>query len=556
MRVRAARRVAGYPMAAALGAVLAAALTVTAYGQASESEPAARELEVPDLTLSIEDVAEVQVQPGLPPEAELRKPELAVPLPEADELRVVTPELPQVLTDGAGDGGGTGLLGPGLALQAAVAAGNNGLLRSSIGLQHAGTGPDFHLQVDHHLQEGFGPAAPFQGYHRTDDLQGAYSSDIGGAELGLGGRYRRVEDGLQKSVLAGHGLSDQLVDGDLLLLARPSDVVTISGKIGGRGASREFRGSEKLAVTEWQGRASAGVTAQLRQLEIGVETNYEFRHVRTDEPTAHRLLGQLALAYDLAVPIRLGARAGVQYASEDDTANLRIPFEVSVDGTPNDLITLRVAAGREIIGRDLAGMYGTLKFIEEPRELRDTRQWFGDASVRAAVGEDVHVVASVRGETGTNRVDITGEPGASGLHQVVQKKEAGTLQTGLGLRWDINPTAALNLDWSGAFFDVPLYQAPHVLSLGMRATWDGGRFGIENNIDWVFPSALETGRYRAPDVGLPIVSASGFYNVSENFAIIAGLADLLQPLSDQPRYELAPYEEPGFQASLGVEVNL
>jgi hypothetical protein len=55
---------------------------------------------------------------------------------------------------------------------------------------------------------------------------------------------------------------------------------------------------------------------------------------------------------------------------------------------------------------------------------------------------------------------------------------------------------------------------------------------------------------------LPIVSASGFYHVSENFAIIAGLADLLQPLSDQPRYELAPYEEPGFQASLGVEVSL
>ena len=59
-----------------------------------------------------------------------------------------------------------------------------------------------------------------------------------------------------------------------------------------------------------------------------------------------------------------------------------------------------------------------------------------------------------------------------------------------------------------------------------------------------------------PDVGLPIVSARGFYNISDNFAIVAGLADLLQPLSDEPRYELAPYQEPGFQASLGVEVNL
>ena len=227
-----------------------------------------------------------------------------------------------------------------------------------------------------------------------------------------------------------------------------------------------------------------------------------------------------------------------------------------MDGMPTDLITLRIAAGREIIDRDLAGMYETLKFVEEPTDLRDTRQWFGDVSVRAAVGEDVHLVAAVRGEYGTNRVDITGDLGTSGLHQVVQTGEAGTLQTGLGLRWDINANAALNLDWSGAFFDIPLYQSPHVFSLGMRAIWDGGRFGVENNVDWVFPNELETGRHRAPDVGLPIVSARGFYNISDNFAIVAGLADLLQPLSDEPRYELAPYQEPGFQASLGVEVNL
>lgn len=549
-RVRAARSVAGFLLAT----VLAGALTVGAHGQASESQPAARPLEVPAVTLSIEDVAEVHVEPGVPPEAELAKPELAVPLPEADELGVVTPGLPEVLTD-SGDIG-TGLLGPGLALQAAVATGNNGLLTSGIALQHAGDGPDFHLGVDHLLLEGFGPAAPLQGYHRTDDLQGAYSSDIGGAELGVAGRYRRVEDGLQDTGDPAHVLSHQLVDGNLLLLVRPSDFVTVSGEIGGRGASREFRGSDELSVTEWQGRAGAGMTAQLRQLEIGVTGDYEFRHIRVDQPTAHRLLGQLALAYDLGVPIRLGARAGVQYASEDDSSEVRIPFEVSVDGMPSDLITLRIAAGREIIGRDLASVYETLKFVEEPSELRDTRQWFGDLSVRAAVGEDVHLVASVRGESGANRVDITGDLGASGLHQLAQSDEAGTLQTGLGLRWDINPNAALNLDWSGAFFDIPLYQAPHVFSLGMRATWDGGRFGVENNVDWVFPNELETGTYRAPDVGLPIVSARGFYNVSDNFAIVAGLADLLQPLSDEPRYELAPYEEPGFQASLGVEVNL
>ena len=546
----ATRRVAGYPLAA----VLTAALTVTAYGQASESQPAARPLEVPPITLSIEDVAEVQVQPGLPPEAELAKPELAVPLPAADELQVVTPGLPEVLTDS--DRSASGLLGPGLALEAAVAAGNNGLLRSSIGLQHAGAGPAFHLQVDHHLQEGFGPPAPDQGYHRTDDLQGAYRSDIGGAELGLAGRYRRVEDGLQGRADAGHGLGDQLVDADLQLQVRASDVVTVGGKIGGSSAFREFRGSDKLAVTQWDGRASAAASAQLRQLEIGLATEYRFRHVRTDEPTAHRLLGRLELGYDLAIPLRLGARAGLQYASEDDTANLRIPFELSVDGMPHDLITLRVAAGREIIGRDLASMYRTLKFIDEPAELRDTRQWFGDASVRAAVSEDVRLVASVRGEAGTNRVDITGDLGVSGLHQVVQQEQAGILQTGVGLRWDINPTAALNFDWSGAFFDVPLYQSPHVLSLGMRATWGRGRFGIENNVDWVFPSELETSRYKATNVSMPIVSASGFYNVSENFAVIASLADLLQPLSDRPRYELAPYAEPGFQASLGVEVSL
>lgn len=550
MRVWASRRVAGFLLAT----VLAGYSTLNSFGQASESQPVARPLEVPPVTLSIEDVAEVQVQPSLPPEAELTKPALAVPLPEADELRVVTPGLPDILTD-SGEGG-TGLLGPGLALQAGVAAGNYGLLRSSIALQHAGDGPDFHLGVDHHLREGFGPAAPFQGYHRTDDLQAAYSSDIGGADVGVAGRYRRVEDGLQGIGDPSHVLSYQLVDGDLLLLVRPSDVVTVSGKIGGRGASREFRGSDELAVTEWEGRAAAGVTAQLRQLEIGVEGNYEFRHVRVDDPTAHRLMGQLALAYELGVPVRLGARAGVQYASEDDEGNLRIPFEMSVDGMPSDLITLRVAAGREIIARDLAGTYETFKFVEEPQDLRDTRQWFGDVSVRAAVGEDVHLVASVRGESGTNRVDIKGELGSSGLHQVVQKDEAGTLQTGLGLRWDITPNAALDLDWSGAFFDIPLYQAPHVFSVGMRAIWDGGRFGVENNVDWVFPNRLETGRYRAPDVGLPIVSARGFYHVSDNFAIVAGLADLLQPLSSDPRYELAPYQEPGFQASLGVEVNL
>lgn len=550
MRLRTLRPVAAYP----LGAVLAVGVTVAAHGQASESQPAARPLQVPDITLSIEDVAEVQVEPVLPRDAELAKPEMAVPLPEADELRVVTPRLPEVLTDTSG--AGSGLLGPGLALEASVAAGNNGLLKSGIGLQHAGPGPFFNLQVDHHLQEGFGPPAPNQGYHRTDDLQGAYRSDLGGAELEVSGRYRRVEDGLQGIGAPGHALSDQLVDGDLQIRAMPTDSLTLLGRIGGRSASRAFRGSDDPGVTEWQGRALAGATAQLRELEIGLEANYKIRQARTVQPVAHRLLGQLELGYDLPVPVRLGARAGLQYAPDDKTTQLRTPFEISVEGMPHDLITLRLAGGREIIDRDLAGVFDTLGYIEEPQQLHDTRQWFGDASMRAAVSEEVHVVASVRGETGTGRLDITGDLGPSGLHSLVQTQEAGTLQTGLGLRWDISSAAALNLDWSGAFFDVPLYEAPHVLSLGMRATWADGRFGVENNVDWVFPNALETRRHQAPNVALPIVSASGFYNISETFAVVASLADLLQPLSDRPRYELAPYMEPGFQASLGVEINL
>jgi len=554
MRLRAQRLVAEYPIGAVLaaGVVLAAVVAEAAHGQANESQPA-RPLQVPDITLSIEDVAEIQVEPGLPPEAELAKPDMAVPLPEADELRVVTPGLPEVLTDTAG--AGSGLLGPGLALEASVAAGNNGLLRSSIGLQRAGPGPFFHLQVDHHLQEGFGPAAPDQGYHRTDELQGAYRSDIGGAELDLSGRYRRIEDGLQGIGTVGHGLSDQLVDGDMQIQAMPTDSLTLSGKIGGRSASRAFRGSDDPAVTEWEGRASAGATAQLRELEIGLAANYKVRQAHVEVPVAHRLLGQVEIGYDLPVPIRLGARAGLQYAPQDK-AELRIPFELSVEGMPHDLITLRVAGGREIIDRDLAGIYDTFGFIEEPQQLRDTRQWFGDASMRAAVSEDVHVVASVRGETGTDRLDIAGDLGRSGLHRLVQKTETGTLQTGVGLRWDINPAAALNLDWSGAFFDVPLYEAPHVLSLGVRATWADGRLGVENNVDWVFPNELETSRHQAPNVAVPIVSASGFYNISETFAVVASVADVLQPLADRPRYELAPYMEPGFQASVGVEINL
>ena len=548
MRLRTQRLVAAYLIGAAWVAAAA-----TAYGQASESQPAARPLQVPDITLSIEDVAEVDVEPVLP-DAELEKPEMAVPLPEADELQVLAPRLPEVLTDASG--AGSGLLGPGLALEASVMAGNNGLLKSSIGLQGAGPGPFFHLQVDHHLQEGFGPAAPDQGYHRTDDLQGAYRTDLGGATIEVSGRYRRVEDGLQGIGATGHAVSDQLVDGDLQIRAMPADALTLSGKIGGRSASRAFRGSNDAAVTEWQGRASAGAIAQLSELEIGLAANYKVRHAPARQPVAHRLLGQVELGYDLPVPIRLGARAGLQYAPDDATARLRTPFEVSVEGMPHDRITLRLAGGREVIDRDLASVYDTLGFIEEPQQLRDTRQWFGDASMRAAVREDVHVVASVRGETGTGRLDITGDLAASGLHTLTQTQEAGTLQTGLGLRWDVSSNAALNLDWSGAFFDVPLYEAPHVLSLGMRATWDDGRLGVENNVDWVFPNALETRRHQAPNVALPIISASGFYNISETVAIVASLADLLQPLSERPRYELAPYMEPGFQASLGVDINL
>ncbi len=536
-----------------LGAVLACAAAASAYGQAAEPQPAARPLQVPDITLSIEDVAEVEVDPVLP-DAELEKPEFGVPLPEADELRVVTPRLPDVLTDASG--AGSGLLGPGLALEASVSAGNNGLLKSSIGLQGAGPGPFFHLQVDHHLQEGFGPVAPDQGYHRTDDLRGAYRTDLGGATVEVSGRYRRVEDGLQGIGLIGHGVSDQLVDGDLQVRAMPADALTLRGAIGGRSASRAFRGSDEQAVTEWQGRASAGATAQLRELEIGLAANYKVRQARSEQPVAHRLLGQVELGYDLPVPIRLGARAGLQYAPDDEATSLRTPFEVSVEGMPHDRINLRLAGGREVIDRDLAGVYDTFGYIEEPQQLRDTRQWFGDASMRAAVTEAVHVVASVRGETGDGRLDVAGDLGASGLHTVVQKREAGTLQTGLGLRWDISSNAALNLDWSGAFFDVPLYEAPHVLSLGMRATWADGRLGVENNVDWVFPNALETRRHQAPNVALPIISASGFYNISDTVAVVASLADLLQPLSDRPRYELAPYMEPGFQASVGVEINL
>ena len=90
----------------------------------------------------------------------------------------------------------------------------------------------------------------------------------------------------------------------------------------------------------------------------------------------------------------------------------------------------------------------------------------------------------------------------------------------------------------------------------MQATWDRGRYGFDNYIDWVFPSELESSRHAASNIALPVIYASGFYHISDTIAVIANVADLLQPLSDRPRYELAPYADPGFQASVGVEVNL
>ncbi len=534
--------------------LMASGLTLTAYGQATESQPKERELQVPPITLSIEDVAEVNVRPGLPPASKLIAPQRAVPLPVAGELKVVAPDLPEVLNSNPGNR--SGLFGPDLALQAAIEAGNNGLLKSSIALQRAGIGPSFQLQVEHQLLDGFGAKeTPEQGYHRTDDLQGVYRSGIGSADIDVSGRYRRIEDGLQGRGGDHHSFSDQLVAGDLQIEIDPTDVLTVKGEIGGSSSSRAFRGSESAIMTELEGWAAAVATAQIRELDIGVTTSYSFRHMGGGIDPAHRLLGQLELGYDLAIPIRVAARGGLQYASEDENSNVRFPFQLSLIGTPHELVTLRVSAGHEVVDRSLSGLYERLGFLEEPTAVLDTRQWFGDAFIRAAVLDDLQVVASLRGETGVQRVDIEGEVGKSGLHSLVQE-DSGTLQTGIGLRWDINRTAALSLDWSGAFFDVPLYQAPHIVSVGMQATWDRGRYGFDNYIDWVFPSELESSRHAASNIALPVISASGFYHISDTIAVIANVADLLQPLSDRPRYELAPYADPGFQASVGVEVNL
>jgi hypothetical protein len=519
-------------------------------------EPAEPDIVLPEVILRIEDFSVEEVEAGIPGEEELSAPERTIPLPEVGELDIEEPEIPFGVAESRD------LISAerssGLSAQAILGAGTLSHLYSQISLNRiGGEEPRFKLRFLHEMLDGVaGPtgASAGSGFHtREDRLEAGIKLHLGKLGLEVEGLLQDQERGLQQQSTAfvSHVYRQGGVDAQLDLPL--GERFTLTGQADTSFSSQLLTGSTSQDTTEILAQPLLNLEFRQKSIWLGLEGGYTYRGVTGGiTETLQRTGVQAFFGAEFLTNYRFEARAGWVWNS--DLGHL-FPFSLSLSGTPFSTFSFAASGGYRVAPLNYASVLAGYPLAALPSgTLADNHGWFSNLGLSFTLTQNLSLQAQAQlAWSGVNPV--------SGLFGFTQSSDV-QLGTDARLRWNLGTLVTLSAGLHTEFLEkapnTPLHSGVVEID-GTNATsrW-GGMGSLEFALGYP-PSQTNVSL-------LPVLSASGFYNITDTISLIVEVEDLLFPFPEErwlasqlPSGELFswyPYEDPGLRGTVKVQINL
>jgi hypothetical protein len=512
-------------------------------------EPGEPEIVMPQVILQIEDLSVEKVEAQLPPEEDLLPPERSIPVMSEGELAIGEPALP---SSAAEDETVSGARQSFLSSEVLVGAGFPDMITGSMSLKTLGKDPRFSVQFSHETLDGFSGQEPGSGFSLRDDgLTGSVKLLLGPVDMEVTGAFSEQDNGLQSnpdvpytSALARSlGVSAGFSSAPLAWLS-------LNASLAAGYDSLTLVGATPFPLTELAVEPAIGAQARFGAASVGLDARYWFRQ---DDMAAadslHRFEADATFAVDL--PATFIVQGSVGWFWNSAGASL-VPFTLSVTGTPFSFLTLSLEGGYAVVPYDLRDILGahSLAIPVQTAVIADDHGWYADASTQLSITSDLALTAKLSFMTHAALPSaLTVLDAAYGLYDVAQG-EALTLASDVGMRWGITQSLSVSLGWTQQYLALPLFTPQYAVTAEIVALEASGRYG--GNLSVAVQPTL------SGLLQLPVVRLSGFWKISDVVKLRLDCDDLLWPLLDGSRWDVAPdtYVTPGFRVEGSLSMSL
>ena len=505
--------------------------------QAGSTEP---EVELPELILSFEGTysedlplleltTEDVLQPGelepleLLPELDMRSFDSPLPVPEYQTLPYASDSAP--------------LFGRGY-----IGLGSANSLWGEVEIATLGSDPGFGLFYSHQSLDGFGAAAPGEGFTvRREEARGEADYSLFGGVLSFDGTFIEEERGLQQQSSFASSLYRDM-GMELGYEISPDTGWFGSGNVAISGVYQNLSGTAPEDDTHLSlvPTVTGGYAWQKFRLSLGGE--YALRTAAAGD--AFQFAGaSLTLEGDVNPRVGISAAAGAAYGSGNSPG---VPFSLRGSFGLNDNLTMEASGGYYYRPGEYSSLLMEFPFLRLPSDPLGVEQgWEGDLSFRLRLGSGRYLSVGsgfINGDLYRSGADY--EAGSHllpvELADVTEISPRGRFDFSLGDAFSAGILSEMRYDYREAEF--PAWDAGFSLQTGSPTA--GGGFSLDAVVNFL---SLES---------MPRLSASAWIEPLESVRFILQGEDLLAPLNSGGRIDDSGLELPGIILRLAAEISL
>lgn len=510
-----------------------------------ELEPEEPDLELPPMSLELEDLLEEDVETLLPELQFSPEIELDTELPDPPEI-----EIPLLIADLALDletpteaEPGTREKSSSIYSNGTIGLGNTNRILGDLAIYKLGPEPHFQLQFIHERYDGYNFRARGSGFfHRYNLISGGLSYRPGKFLLDTGGAYREYNDGLQ-----GLGLYDSVlhrsVGGEASFRYYISDAVTIGSDFAGLYTQETISGDAPVNGYELALSPELFSSFRIDPVLISLSGGYEFRYISGAASPLHGAAGTAGIDVTLRENWAFGGNVGVDWHTEK---TIQVPFALYLRKGINEAFEITLRGGYKTELLRFGDLWIDSPFYQLSNVYPEISAWFAYLDTEWEVRPlltlggrvdfslfDRAVYPSEAPDENTGMLEITGG-------------SAYLLETEARFRWETLQWLSLWIYWDGAFLDVPDLVPSH--TLGVRTELSS------LNDMWRGALGIDVPVYSSPTV--PILDVSLTFAPSIGIEFTLSGEDLLSPLINGTRKEWGFYETPGLNVMFAANISL
>ena len=530
-----------------------------------ETEPQDPGIKLPPVLLEIADLQVEEVNAALPADEDQLRPEIAIPLPEAEEIFIpdyvfdipypeqlgVSPDIEIVEVDQYIKQTRSPIFSDGR-----IGVGAPVYVLGDLSLYKLGDEPRFRLRFFHEKLDGYGFREAGSGFYHSDDvLEGflSYEREATGFEVSAG--IRETSNGLQRGIAGATVEYDSASHRDVFTSASISHqlvpMLNVAGTLEVGYGSQILSAESPVISSEIIVSPRIFLGADLNPLMLSVEGDYEFASTpgASLTSTAHRLEAIINASY-LLLPsdIRLSIDAGISWSSNDE---LRPNVVVGGEGTFGTDIRFHTEGGYRVRTNTYRNLWLDSPLLAQSGTgpLTPEFGWMWNGTIQIRPIPNLLITTDIDfawAEGGVPNPSATPDA-TTGLFPF----DAGSLislDTDLAVKWEISQVFGADFLWHGAFIftNYTRYEPVQTFHIAFDAEDPAERFG----------AALSTEIELDPAITIPIVGFGGYYRISESVQFQLDVRDVLAPLLDPGRHGWEPYIRPGLHAMLMTKISL